>query len=333
MKHANVAFFVPHVGCPNRCSFCDQNTISGKVDIPNAKEIKSVLSHAVSQMPKEMLKNSEIAFFGGSFTAIDKALMLELLQAAQKFIGQDGFCGIRISTRPDAVNNEILGTLKKYNVTSIELGAQSMKNDILLKNMRGHTAEDVIKASELIKSFGFSLGLQMMTGLYGDDENGAVYTAQEFVKIKPDTVRIYPTVVLKGTHLEKLCLLGEYKPFDVDKTVSVCAKLLNMFEENSIKVIRVGLHDQPGLKKKFVSGAYHPALGELIMGEQMFLKALSLIKSNNLPKGDVTFLINPAYISQLIGQKKRNIIRLAEMGYNVKVCGDKSVSEKEIKLR
>ncbi len=332
MKHANVAFFIPHIGCPNRCSFCNQNTISGENSVPSVDFIKETLKNAVSTMDKELLKRGEIAFFGGSFTAIDKNLMVELLESAQEFIGHDRFLGIRISTRPDAVNDDILKLLKKYNVSSIELGAQSMMDDVLLKNMRGHTAKDVTKASELIKKHGFSLGLQMMTGLYGDTVDGAIKTAEKFIEIKPDTVRIYPTVVLKDTYLAKLYFDGAYNPLGVEETVSLCAKLLKMFEENGIKVIRVGLHDQSGLKDNFVSGAYHAALGELIMGEQMFLKATNALKAKKISGREVCFAVNPLNLSQMIGQKKRNLNRFLDMGYKVSVKADNSVKIKDLKL-
>ena len=332
MKKANVAFFIPHVGCPNRCSFCNQNTISGENCVPSVDSIKETLDSTVSSMDKNVLKSSEIAFFGGSFTAIDKNLMLEFLACVQQYIGENGFCGIRVSTRPDAIDDEILDLLKKYRVTSIELGAQSMSDDVLLKNMRGHAASDVFEASSLIKKHGFSLGLQMMTGLYGDTAQGAVETAKKIIEIKPDTVRIYPTVVLKGTHLAKLYAEGVYNPPSVEETVSLCAKLLNMFEENDIKVIRVGLHDQPGLKENFVAGAYHAALGELIMGEQMFLKALSALKEAKIQGGEVYFAVNPSNLSQMIGQKKCNLNRFSKMGYKVSVKADNSVKIKHLKV-
>ena len=332
MKHANVAFFIPHIGCPNKCSFCDQNTISGKQNIPSVNEIKETVKNALNTLPKNVLIDSEIAFFGGSFTAIDRNLMISFLESVKEFIGKDKFKGIRISTRPDAIDDEILLLLKKYNVTSIELGAQSMSDDVLFKNMRGHSSDDVVLASKLIKKHGFSLGLQMMTGLYADSEEGAFLTAEKFISLKPDTVRIYPTVVLKGTYLEKLYVEGKYIPFDVDKTVSVCAKLLDLFERNSIKVIRVGLHDQPSLKDNLVAGAYHPALGELIMGEQLYLKALDIINGQTTPQKDLVLLINSTFVSQLIGQNKRNISRFKALGYNVTVKSDNSLKEKTIKL-
>ena len=248
MKHANVAFFIPHIGCPNKCSFCDQKAISGKQNMPSIQEIKDTVYNSLNYLPENMIKKSEIAFFGGSFTAIDRELMISLLESVQDYIGKNKFLGIRISTRPDSINEEVLTILKKYNVSSIELGAQSMSDKVLEANMRGHTANDVVKSSNLIKKFGFSLGLQMMTGLYCDNEDGALYTASEFIKLKPDTVRIYPTVVLKNTHLEKLYNKGAYNPFGLDDTISLCAKLLDIFESNNINVIRVGLHDGVDVK-------------------------------------------------------------------------------------
>lgn len=333
MKHSNIAFFIPHIGCPNKCSFCNQNTISGKTELPHAEDITKTLCEVTENMPVEKLKECEIAFFGGSFTAIDKEYMLELLEAASDFVGKDKISGIRVSTRPDAINDEVLEILKNYNVTAIELGAQSMCDDVLLKNMRGHTAQDVENASSLIKSYGFSLGLQMMTGLYGDTDDGAIYTARRIIKQAPDTVRIYPTVVLKNTYLGKLFEMGEYNPPEITETVSLCAKLIDMFEEQGIKVIRVGLHDQPDIKENFLAGAYHPALGELILSERLFNKTIALFSEKNTPKGNVEVWVNPSCISQFIGQKKSNLQRFSNLGYNIEVFEDKSIKIGDIKLR
>ena len=278
MKHSNIAFFIPHIGCPNKCSFCNQNTISGKTQLPCAEDIAKTLSDVLQNMPSEKLSESEIAFFGGSFTAIDKDYMIELLEAAFDFVGEGKISGIRVSTRPDAINDEVLSILKKYKVTAIELGAQSMCDDVLFKNMRGHTSDDVVNASKLIKSYGFSLGLQMMTGLYGDSAEADIYTAERIIALNPNTVRIYPTVVLKDTYLGQLYEQGIYNPPALSETVSLCARLLDMFEENNINVIRVGLHDEPGVKENFLAGAYHPALGELILSERFFQKTIKKLK-------------------------------------------------------
>lgn len=331
MKHANVAFFIPHIGCPNRCSFCNQNTISGKNELPCGNDIKITLNNALNSMPSELIANSEIAFFGGSFTAIDREYMLELLNSAQPFIKEGAFRGIRVSTRPDAIDDEIIDILKKYNVKSVELGAQSMDDEVLKANFRGHSSEDVIKSSQKLIKNGFSLGLQMMTGLYKDTPEKAILTAKKIIELKPDTVRIYPTVVLKGTYLEKLYLEGKYIPLNVEESVTLCAELMEMFENNNVNVIRAGLHDGPDLKENFVAGAYHPALGELIIGEKFYNKIKKLLDSKNIK--NATVLVNPKQISQFLGQKRRNLEKFSSEGYDMSILPDVSVKFNEIKLR
>ena len=211
MSHSNIALFVAHLGCPNMCSFCNQHSITNHASTPTALDVKNAVNTAMGSKNYDK-SNGEIAFFGGSFTAIDREYMLELLTAAKSEIDLKNAKGIRISTRPDCIDNEILTLLKEYGVTAIELGAQSMNDEVLLKNRRGHTAQDVITASQLIKDFGFQLGLQMMTGLYGDNDEKSIETAKKIISLNPDTIRIYPTVVFKNTHLDKLCASGEYIP-------------------------------------------------------------------------------------------------------------------------
>ena len=250
MPHSNISIFVPHVGCPHRCSFCDQNTISGAVSLPHGEEVREICRKALSQVKSPA--DTEIAFFGGSFTAIPRDYMTELLQAASEFVGEGKFRGIRCSTRPDCIDEEVLELLKGFGVTAIELGAQSMSDKVLLANDRGHTAKDVEEASRLIRQQGFELGLQMMIGLYqstGDDE---MMTFEKIMAIRPDTVRIYPVVILKGTRLAQLYESGEYQLFggaggmhscfDFDDVVETAAYFLRNFEENGIRVIKCGLH-------------------------------------------------------------------------------------------
>ena len=232
MKKGNISIFVPHLGCPCQCSFCNQKTITGQANQPTPQDVDKAVKTAL----KSKGFDYEIAFFGGSFTAIDREYMISLLKAANKYIKSNEVKGIRISTRPDCIDEEILDLLKEYGVTSIELGAQSMDDEVLLANRRGHTAKDVENASELIKSYGFELGLQMMTGLYKDSEEKAIKTAEKIIALSPQTVRIYPTVVLKGTYLADLYLSGEYKPLNADESAQLCAKLVLLFEKNNIKI-------------------------------------------------------------------------------------------------
>ena len=205
--------------------------------------------------------NTEIAFFGGSFTAIDRSYMLSLLEAAKPYLSR--FHGIRISTRPDYIDEEVLALLKAYGVTAIELGAQSMDNSVLELNQRGHTAEDVINAARLIRSHGFSLGLQMMTGLYGAAPETDIATAEQFIAIHPDTVRVYPTVIMRGTELATLYQNGDFVPYTPEQSVELCAKLILMFAKADITIIRLGLHYSDSLVRNSLGDNYHPAFKEL----------------------------------------------------------------------
>lgn len=321
MKKGNISIFVPHIGCPHKCSFCNQNIITGQEAAPTLDDVKNAVETALRQNDFEY----EIAFFGGSFTAIDKNYMVSLLEAAYEYVKKyDCVTGIRISTRPDCIDEEILSVLKQYGVTSIELGAQSMNNDVLLKNMRGHTADDVRKASKLIKENGFQLGLQMMTGLYGTTPKLDIETAKELIKLQPETVRIYPTVVLENTYLARLYKEKKYIPFDVDKSVEICAEIAPLFRENNIKIIRMGLHSSEFIKKDMLAGGYHDAFGELVASRLMLNKILS-----HKP-GNYIVYINEKSISKLIGNKKCNLKELEKNKYNIDIKIDNKIKPNEL---
>lgn len=274
----------------------------------------------------------EIAFFGGSFTAIDKDYMISLLERAKMYIDKGLFAGIRISTRPDCISEEILDILKHYGVTSIELGCQSMSDEVLRLNNRGHLAKDVVYSAGMIKSYGFEFGVQMMTGLYGDDNETAIETAKKLIALSPDTARIYPTVVLENTELERLYKSGEYTPQSVDEAAELCSELLMMFHEKGIRVIRVGLHSGGNVEEGYVAGAYHPAFREICESRIYLRKVLSEIKRQGTPKGDLTVTVGSSYVSMMSGQKKFNSEKLREMGYNLKIKQDKNMKKYEIEV-
>ena len=322
MKKGNISLFIPHLGCPHKCSFCNQNTITGKQTQPGADDVRSAVETAL----KKKNYDYEIAFFGGSFTAIDREYMLSLLKAAYDYVKDGRVNGIRISTRPDCIDEEVLDILKKYGVTSIELGAQSMDDEVLRANFRGHTAEDVENASKLNKSFGFELGLQMMTGLYLDTDEKALETAKKLIALSPDTIRIYPTVVLKNTYLAKLYEDELYKPQTVDDAANLCTKIVPMFEKAGIRVIRLGLHSSPELKKNMIAGAFHDSFGEIVKSRYMLNKILKY------PPADYEIMVNSKSVSQLKGQQKRNIYFLMEEGYNIKVTVNDKVAAGDIKI-
>lgn len=317
MKRTNISIFVPHLGCPHRCSFCDQKSISGQQKAPSPEEVYALLKEQAPHLAEKGM-TAQIAFFGGSFTAIPREYMTELLSAANKAMERfPAYTGIRCSTRPDCIDGEILALLKEYKMTAIELGAQSMSDDVLRLNERGHTAEDVRRAALMIRENGFELGLQMMTGLYGDTSEKSLYTADEFVKLQPKTVRIYPTVILKNTRLGELFASGEYRSFSFEETVELCAKLLGKFAENDIRVIRMGLHASHDVEREMLGGVYHPSFCEIVESRVMRNELFERLEA--LPKGDYTVFTDGKNISKVIGQKRCNIIWFAERGYDVKI--------------
>ena len=330
MKHSNVALFVPHNGCPHACVFCNQRQITGQSYQPSPEDVLEAVRTAKESLG-EKTGNAEIAFFGGSFTAIDREYMTSLLRAASPFVKSGEFYGIRISTRPDAIDDEILGILKEYGVTSIELGAQSMSDRVLELNRRGHTSADVVNASHLRKDNGFSLGLQMMTGMYGSSLETDVETARRIAALSPDTVRIYPTIVLKGTELYGLYEKGEYQPETLEEAVPLCAELLSIFEKSGIRVIRLGLHDSGSLRNSMAAGAYHPAFRELCESEIMYNNALEAIKTAGIGNGAVDFYVAPQSVSRFIGQKRANLNRLGEIGITAIVRQDSRLSKYEVR--
>ena len=323
MKHANVAFFVPMVGCPHRCSFCDQNSITGESGIPTPEEIDKTLKKAAREL-HGFAEKSEIAFFGGSFTMIPREFMCSLLAPAKKWIDRKAFSGIRISTRPDAIDEEVLAVLKEYGVTSIELGAQSCSNAVLEKNRRGHTFEDTQRAAELIKASGFSLGLQMMTGMPGSTKEDDMLTAARFAALKPDTMRIYPTLVLKNTPMAEWFEKGEYIPQTVDEAAEQCAGLLDVFELYKIRVIRLGLHAELSLEDNLIAGPYHPAFREICESLRFRKKIAPML--TRLPKGSYILKVAPSEVSKCSGQHRSNIEYWQSLGYEMKITPDKNLN-------
>lgn len=346
MKHSNISIFIPHAGCPHMCSFCNQKTISGSVSAPTAEDVHRICSKALLEVKDR--KSCEIAFFGGSFTAIERDYMISLLEAAREYIGEYGFYGIRVSTRPDFIDDEILETLKRYGVTSVELGAQSMKNKVLAANERGHSVEDVYKASALIRKYGFELGLQMMVGLYKSTLKDELDTRDRIINIHPDTVRIYPVAVLEGTKLAELYRSGEYELMRMEDVISLCAYTLLAFHEQGIEVIKCGLHASDDVQGNMVAGFYHPAFRELcesriyrdkmqklIIESGNEISLMQVIRRNirwNI-KG-VTFSVNPSCVSRAIGHKKENADYIREtFGIDIKVLGDVNVPKYHCEIR
>ncbi len=299
--------FIPHLGCPHACVFCNQREITGA-----AAELALRELNRICLLPPEE-EERELAFYGGSFTAIPDEQQLRYLEAAKKAVDAGVVSSIRLSTRPDAITPEILSRLKAYGVRTVELGAQSMRDSVLQASGRGHTAADVRNASRLLRNAGFALVLQMMTGLPGDGDDGAVDTARQIIALRPDAVRIYPTVVVRGTALEQLWRRGEYREHTVEDAVRVCARLLPLFEAAEIPVIRLGLNPTDELSGgAALAGAYHPALGELVRSRVLRNRAEELLAAMDCENKAVVISVPPEMLSQMIGQKRCNVQWLTE---------------------
>lgn len=331
MSHSNISIFIPHLGCPHMCSFCNQNSITGsKEKAPHIEEIVQICQQAFDRIKDK--SQTEIAFFGGSFTAIDRNYMLSLLQCVQKFIGDGKFKGIRLSTRPDYIDNEILDILKKYNVTTIELGVQSMDNIVLNANERGHTSQDVEKAVNLIKEYDFNLGLQLMVGLYKSTPELDLYTAEKIIDMKPKEVRIYPVVIMEHTKLGELFKSGEYVPYSLDTAVDICCRMIKMFEKENITIIKLGLHASEIVEQNLLGGLYHPAFRELCDNKIFCANIYSEIKNCNYEKGKYIVYVSSKSVSKAIGQAKCNVLKLHVDGYDIKVKQDESLNGYNIRI-
>jgi len=309
-RESIIPVFVPHLGCPNDCVFCNQRRISGQQLPAGPETVKNAIESAAAFLPKG--EKRQLAFYGGSFTAIPVCQQEALLAVAKEYLGRGEIHSIRLSTRPDAIDYEVLDRLCFYGVETIELGAQSLDEDVLVLSGRGHTAKHVEEASRLIKSRGFKLVLQMMTGLPGDTPEKDIETAKKLIALSPDGVRIYPTVIVRDTALYDMWQAGEYIEHSVEDAVQVCARLLPMFEEAGVPVIRLGLNPTDDLSGgDAAAGAYHPALGEMVKSRIMLHKAEALLEGI-APGSSIVIEVGKGKTSQMTGQKRCNVIALKE---------------------
>ncbi len=308
IRKYNLPIFIPHLGCPNDCAFCNQKKITGK----DSEITPKIAEEMIEKYLKTTEENSviEVAFFGGSFTGLDIKLQEEFLKAANKFA--DRIEGIRLSTRPDYITDEILDLLKRYNVLEIELGAQSSDDEVLKINRRGHTFSDTARASKMIKEKGFSLGLQMMLGMNGSNEEKDIKTAKDIISLNPDSTRIYPTLVLSGTALETM----DYEPYTLEKAAEVASKVIELFREKNIKILRIGLHESEDLKGgSVIKGPYHPAFGEIAEGYIWRRKIEQMIAEGSF-NGEIN--CKKSEVSKIIGHKKINKIYFYDK-YKIKI--------------
>jgi histone acetyltransferase (RNA polymerase elongator complex component) len=310
-RHVNIPIFIPHIGCPNACVFCNQRSISGHIDF-DPTTVDAEISEALATVGEDAA--CEIAFFGGSFTGIDRDLMLYLLGVAQKYIDEGRVEGIRMSTRPDYINEQVLEDLSRFTVKTVELGLQSLEDSVLLAAGRGHDAECALRACHAVKAAGYELIGQMMIGLPSATPESEVMTARLICEAGADGARVYPTVVFYDTELACMTARGEYVPLTTEAAVERTKGVLDVFDKAGVPCIRVGLQSSENLadESKVMGGASHSAIGELAMGELYFERICEEIERRGIRGGDLTVYVSRGSVSKAVGQKKKNKERICQ---------------------
>ncbi|HUI46181.1 MAG TPA: radical SAM protein [Nitrospirota bacterium] len=305
-----IPFFIPHSGCPHQCVFCNQKNIIGQSKPEDASTISGKIHRYRST--HTLGHSVEVAFYGGSFTALPLKTQKRYLEAVQPFLQANQVHTIRLSTRPDCIDGEILTLLKSYHVQTIELGVQSMNDDVLALSGRGHTAADTVNSCTLLRQQGFSVGLQLMPGLPGDSEVTFRETIGKVLELKPDNVRLYPVLVIKDTPLEELYKSRRYRPLTLGAAVSMCQEAAVRFEQHGIEVIRIGLLSTRELEKPgtILAGPYHPAFRQLVESSIFRDKMRWALKNAGGRITTAVFCVNPRDRSAVIGQKHENMIMI-----------------------
>lgn len=330
MKHYNIPIFISHFGCPNSCVFCNQKKINGVETDITVQDIKNIIDSHLKTLPK--ISNKEVAFFGGTFTGIDENLQEIYLQTVYEYIKNGEIDGIRLSTRPDYITPPILDRLVKYGVKTVELGVQSLDDNVLIITQRFYTYDTVKKACELIKKYNLRLGIQLMVGLPQATFDSDINSTRKAIKFQPNDVRIYPTLVITNTEMLEMYKRGEYQPLSIDESVKRVLKMYAMLELSDINIIRVGLQPSTDLEKHTIAGPYHSAFRELIESEiyYNFLKDFEELEIQSCEKN----------ISRIVGLGGRNKKRLGlkikinknlnfdEIMVNKKIYSRKAVLEK-----
>lgn len=334
-----IPIFVPHQGCPNECVFCNQRSISGQMKNVRKDDVKKTVEYYLKNFENDDTEK-EIAFFGGSFTGIEKNLQIELLEAAYEYIKAGKVESIRISTRPDYINKDILKYLKKYKVKTIELGVQTTNNYILDRCKRGHTFEDVKKASKLIRRYGFILGHQMMVGLPESTKLDEMNTAKQLSHLKPKLMRIYPVLVVKNTELANMYEEGKYEPLTLEQAVERCKELYYFFNKKNINVIRIGLQNTDTItspendKSEIIAGPYHPAFRQLVEAAIWYDAIVAKIKKFNVKVKEIEITVHPENQNNVIGHKKENVDKLKDLyDVDIKLKTDEKMKRDKLEVK
>ncbi len=318
-----IPFFIPHQGCPHTCLFCNQHSITGKT----SDEENSTVDEVMAQwLPRKKGEDAQLAFYGGSFSCLPEHVQDRYLNQAAPYLENGSIDSIRISTRPDCIDDKICQRLWRGGVRTIELGIQSMDEAVLETALRGHTSEDSRRAMLCLRRYEFTMGVQLLPGLPGESWRSFSRTVDEIISYKPAMVRLYPALVIRGSGLERRYNKREYKPLSLNKAVAWSLAAKKRFEENGIRVIRIGLQHSADLEKSYIAGPHHPAMGELVESRSWF-KRLRRMLSDIPQQTTIQLHVSPQDISAINGRKRANLERLETLGLLRRVT---FVQDKEI---
>ena len=306
-----IPVFIPHQGCPHQCLFCNQNSITGREAGVEVVEIEHTVTSWLARAYGRA--GVQVAFYGGSFTCLPRARQEELLGGVQPFLARGDVACIRLSTRPDCLDAEICTFLKKMGVAIVELGVQSLDDEVLRRSQRGHTAGDCHRAVGLLHEAGIEVGIQLMPGLPGESGLSFLKGVREAIGLAPAFVRLYPVLVVGHSGLAEMYRLGNYRPLTLNRAVALCRQAKQMFAQAGIRVVRIGLQPSASLEKELLAGPYHPAFGELVAARDWFRRTRALLVGCPADRR-LTITLSPRDLSAFVGPKRMNISRLAQLG-------------------
>lgn len=336
MRPFIIPVFLPQVGCPHQCAFCNQRLITGvQHSFLSPDQLRSLIDRFL-QYKGTRRGVTQISFYGGNFLGLEKGYMIDLLQTASSYVLQGKVDSLRFSTRPDTVDDVRLDIIGKFPVKTVELGVQSMDDSVLMLSKRGHTARDTELAVERLKRKHYEIGLQMMVGLPGDDEKTSMETARRIASLFPDFVRIYPTLVIENSLLAMWYRQGRYSPLSLEQGISRVKHLYLLFSKHNIKVIRMGLQPTDDLSEKtaVLAGPYHPSFGHLVYSDIFLDMAISRLDSKPVSAESVTVRVHPRSISRFRGHKNRNI-QILQARFHITalhIVADFSMSENALRI-